>query len=255
MELVARGRSPGATDVERGGAGGGLKRRDHRDSHRRARCGTSIALPRPLNGRATMTSMTAIGRSAAALALVLSLGACRSGSEIGEALGQVLGGGGGTQNQVSGTVQGVDTRNGVLVLANESGQQAQIRFDQQTQVIYENQRYAVTNLERGDAVTARLRQLEDGSYYTDLVQVDRSVSSSSSAGSENVRSFQGRVGEVDRTNGRFTLTSGSSAVLVTLPYNVSRADQNTFLNLRSGDAVRFHGVVVSSSRIELKQFY
>jgi hypothetical protein len=201
-----------------------------------------------------MSSMTAIGRGAAALALVMSLGGCRSGAEIGEALGQVLGGGGGAQNQVSGTVQGVDTRSQVLVLANESGQQAQIRFDQQTQVIYENQRYAVTNLERGDVVTARLRQLEDGSYYTDLVQVDRSVSSSGGAG-ENVRSFQGRVGEVDRTNGRFTLTSGSSTILVTLPYNVSRADQNTFLNLRSGDSVRFYGVVVSSSRIELKQFF
>ena len=205
-----------------------------------------------------MTSMKTIARGALAAVLALSLGGCRSGSEIGQVLGGVLGGGGGAaQNQVSGAVASVDTRNQVLVLQNEGGQQAQIRFDQQTQVVYQNQTYAVTNLERGDVVTARIQQLQDGSYYTDLVQVDRSVSTSSggTVSNENVRAYQGTVGQIDRTNGAFVLTSGSSSITVSLPYNVSRADQNTFLNLRSGDTVRFYGVLVNNSRIELRQFY
>ena len=205
-----------------------------------------------------MTTMQMMRRGAAAAMLAVALGACRSGAEIAEVLSGGLGGGQQQSNQVSGTVQGVDTRNQVLVLANESGQQAQIRFDQQTQVVYQNQRYAITNLERGDVVTARLQQLQDGSYYTDLVQVDRSVTTSSSGGTvsnDGVRAFQGTVGQIDRTNGAFVLTSGSSSVTVSLPYNVSRADQNTFLNLRSGDTVRFYGVFVNNSRIELRQFY
>ena len=206
-----------------------------------------------------MTSMTKVRRGGVMLMLALSLGACRSGSEIGEVLGGVLGGGGGAaQNQLSGAVASVDTRNQVLVLQNESGQQAQIRFDQQTKVVYQNQTYAVTNLERGDVVTARIQQLQDGSYYTDLVQVDRSVTTASSGGAvsnEGVRAFQGTVGQIDRTNGAFTLTSGNSSVVVSLPYNVSRADQNTFANLRQGDSVRLYGVWVNNSRIELRQFY
>ena len=205
-----------------------------------------------------MAHMTTIRRGAAAAMLALSLGACRSGSEIGQVLGGVLGGGQGTANQVSGAVAGVDTRNQVLVLQNESGQQIQLLFDQQTQVVYQNQTYAVTNLERGDMVTARVQQAQNGAYYTDLVQVDRSVTTSSSGGAvsnEGVRAYQGRVGQIDRTNGLFVLTSGSSSITVSLPYNVSRADQNTFQNLRSGDTVRFYGVLISNSRIELRQFY
>ena len=202
-----------------------------------------------------MIRMQAFRRAALAATMALSLGACRSGSEIAEVLAGGLGGGG-AQNQLSGTVASVDTRNQVLVLQNESGQQAQIRFDQQTQVVYQNQTYAVTNLERGDVVTARIKQLEDGSYYTDLVQVDRSVSTSGGAVSnDNVRAYQGTVGQIDRTNGLFVLTSGSSSITVSLPYNVSRTDQNTFANLRTGDTVRFYGVMISNSRIELRQFY
>lgn len=207
-----------------------------------------------------MRKMRTIGRSCAALALLLSLGACRSGSEIAEVLAGGLGGGGGqgTANQLQGAVASVDTRNQVLVLQNESGQQAQIRFDQQTKVVYQSQTYAVTNLERGDVVTARIQQLQDGSYYTDMVQVDRSVTTSSSGGAvtnDGARAYQGTVGQIDRTNGLFELRSGNQSVTVSLPYNVSRADQNAFLNMRTGDTVRFYGVVVNNTRIELRQFY
>jgi hypothetical protein len=60
---------------------------------------------------------------------------------------------------------------------------------------------------------------------------------------------------VDATNGLFTLTTGGTTLTVSLPYNVSRADQNRFQSLRSGDTVRLYGVFLNNTRVELRQFY
>ena len=40
-----------------------------------------------------------------------------------------------------------------------------------------------------------------------------------------------------------------------MPYNASRADVQRFQNLRNGDNVRFYGVYLNNSRVELRQFY
>jgi hypothetical protein len=42
---------------------------------------------------------------------------------------------------------------------------------------------------------------------------------------------------------------------VSLPYNVSRADQSRFQNLRSGDTVRLYAVFLNNSRVELRPSY
>jgi hypothetical protein len=71
-----------------------------------------------------------------------------------------------------------------------------------------------------------------------------------------VQSLQGNVRSVDRNNGLFTVDVGNGTVLtVTLPYNAASADVNRFNALRSGDFVRFYGVYVTNSRVELRQFY
>ena len=189
--------------------------------------------------------------------LALALSAC-SGAGVGDVLGSVLGGGAAPANQVSGTVQGVDTRSQRLVLRQSNGQNVSLAFDNQTQVVYQNQQYAVTNLEQGDVVTARIQDAGNGVYYTDLVQVDQSVTTTTSGGSvgnENVQALQGTVRQVDRTNGWFTLDTGGGTLTVTLPYNISRSELNTFQNLRSGDRIRVYGVFVNNTRVELRQFY
>jgi hypothetical protein len=196
-------------------------------------------------------------RSAPLALFALSLSAC-SGAGVGDVLGSVLGGGAAPANQVSGTVQGVDTRSQRLVLRQSNGQNVSLAFDNETQVVYQNQQYAVTNLEQGDVVTARIQDAGNGVYYTDLVQVDQSVTTSSSGGSvsnENVQALQGTVRQVDRTNGWFTLDTGGGALTVTLPYNIGRSELNTFQNLRSGDRIRLYGVFLNNTRVELRQFY
>src|SRR5437763_1067950 len=208
----------------------------------------------------SMNTVSSTARRAAAVASILIVtSAC---SQLG-GLGSVLGGVGQPQpSQVSGTVQGVDTRNQQIVLQQTNGQSVGLQFDAQTQVTYQNRNYSVTNLERGDRVTARIQATNNGGYYTDLVQVDESVSGSggtvygSNGSSGNVQTLQGTVRQVDRANGWFTLDVGNAnTITVSLPYNPSQNDVNRFQNLRPGEAVRLYGVFLNNSRVELRRFY
>ena len=74
--------------------------------------------------------------------------------------------------------------------------------------------------------------------------------------SSNLQTLQGTVRQIDRSNGLFTVDINNTGTLtVSLPYNLSSADANTFNRMRSGDYVRFYGTYVGNSRVELRQFY
>ena len=203
-------------------------------------------------------NMHRIGRRAAAVGMLAALSACSSAGTLGNVLGSVLGGAGGSQaNQVSGHVLGVDTRSQVIGLQASNGQSVNILFDNQTRVVYNNQSYAVTSLDRGDQVTARIQSTGNG-YYTDLVQVDRPVQASagSSTTGGNVQMLQGTVRQVDQQNGLFTMdVNNVGRLMISMPYSPTRADLSRFQNLRSGDVVRIAGVPLNNSRVELRQFY
>jgi hypothetical protein len=201
-----------------------------------------------------MSSIRQITRTAAAAATLLALSACAQAGTLGEILGGVLGGGGGTQ--VAGIVRGVNTSAQQIALQQNNGETVAIKFDNQTRVIYQDRNYSVTSLENGDQVSARVQQLQDGSYYTDSVQVTQPVNSSNTgSGGGQVQSLQGTVRQIDGNNGLFTVETGNGVVLtVSMPYNASNADRSRFQNLRSGEFVRFYGVYVTNTRVELRQF-
>jgi hypothetical protein len=199
-----------------------------------------------------MTIIQRIQRGALAVAIVASLDAC-AGNSLGNVLGSVLGGGA-ESGQLTGTVQGVDTRYQQITIQQSNGQSVAVNYDNQTQVVYQNQNYPPTSLEYGDRVTARIKA-NGNSYYTDYVQVDQSVRGTGGGTSSNVQLLQGYVRQVDRTNGLFTVdVNNSSRLTVSLPYNANSSDINRFNNLRSGDFVRFYGTFLTSSRVELRQF-
>jgi len=200
-------------------------------------------------------NMRVFGRGAAAVSTLLVLAACTN-TGLGNVLGSVLGGGQGA-NQVSGYVQGVDTRSQYIALQSSNGQSVNLQYDNQTKVVYNNQSYPVTSLDRGDQVTARIQNTNNGSYYTDLVQVDQPVQGSNgSTASGNVQTIQGTVRGIDAQNGLFSLDLGTGTrVTVSMPYSPSRTDMNRFQNLRSGDYVRIAGVYLNNTRVELRQFY
>ena len=203
-----------------------------------------------------MSTIQRIRRGAAGALMLASLGAC-AGNQLGNILGGVLGGG--TQSaqqsgQLSGTIRGVDSRSQQISIQESNGQTVPVSYDNQTQVVYQNQRYSPTSLERGDQVTARV-QANGNSYYTDYVQVDQSVSGNGAGASSNVQLLQGTVRQVDRRNGVFTIdVSNRNTLTVTLPSNLSSNDTNTFNNLRSGQFVRFYGTYLNNSQVQLRQF-
>ena len=204
----------------------------------------------------------------AATVLLLATAACGSaGAGLGNVLGSVLGGGGGAAAQpstVSGTVRNVGQSQITLQLQN--GQQVALGYDKQTTVVYQNHSYQVSNLERGDQVTVQVQDTGNGAYYVSAVQVDQSAQNgggsangsngSNGGGSAGVQSVQGTVQQVDVRSGLFTLDAGNGyQYTVSLPYNASRADVDRFRALRTGDRVRFYGVALNNTRIELRQFY
>jgi hypothetical protein len=197
-----------------------------------------------------MSAIQGLRRGAAAALMFASLGAC-AGSQLGNILGGV---GGGTQSgQLSGTIRGVDTRYQQISIQQSNGQTVPVSYDNQTQVVYQNQNYPPTSLENGDQVTARV-QANGNTYYTDYVQVDRSVTTNN-GGSSNLQLVQGTVRQIDRRNGLFTIDINNTRTLtVTVPNNVSTNDVNRFNNLRSGDLVRFYGTFLNNSQIQLRQF-
>ena len=200
-------------------------------------------------------NMHRIGRCAA-VGMLAALGACSSVGNLGNILGGVLGRGG-QAGQVSGYVQGVDTRSQIIALQQPNGQPVNLLFDNQTKVIYNNQSYAVTSLDRGDQITARVQNTDNG-YYTDVVQVDRPVQNSTEATttSSNVQNMQGTVRQIDQQNGLFTMdVSNAGRLTVSMPFSPRRADLTKFQSLRSGDVVRIAGVFLNDSRVELRQFY
>ena len=190
---------------------------------------------------------------AVALVLVVGASACSGAGGLGNVLGSVLGQGqqGG---QVTGYVQNVDPRSQQVYLQQQNGQTLALAYDNNTQVVYQNQRYNVTNLERGDQVTARVQSRNNGGYYTDYVQVDQSVSTVN--GGQNLQTLQGTVRAIDPNNGLFTLDlQNGNRVTVQLAQRLNRADYDRFRSLRSGDYVRFYGAYLGQARAELRQFY
>jgi hypothetical protein len=199
-----------------------------------------------------MTTLQRAARNGAIGLAIAALGACSSLGNIGNVLGGVLGGGG---QQVQGTVLAVDTRSQYIALQQTDGQTVSLAYDNNTRVTYNNQNYSVTSLERGDQVTANVQQSQNGAYYTDVVQVDRSVSGTNGSVGGNVQTFQGTVRQIDYQNGWFTVDTNNGRYTVSMPYNARTNDVNTFRSLRNGQNVRFYGVYQNNANVQLQQFY
>ena len=202
-----------------------------------------------------MISIQRVARGGAAAVLFMAGTACSNNSNLGDILGGVLGGGG---SQVSGTIAGVNTRLQQIGIQQSNGQTVTVGYDNNTKVVYQNQNYPVSSLEYGDEVTARVANNSNtqSGYYTDLIQVDRSVSGGGTGTSGNVQQFEGTIRSIDRTNGYFSISSNNYGTLtVSMPYNPRQEDLNRFNNLRNGDFVRLSGLLLNNSRVELRQFY
>ncbi len=191
------------------------------------------------------------------LAAALAAGGCASGTGgLGGVLGGTLNPAG--SNTVSGTIAGVDTRNQIVYVNMDNGQQLPVQYSGQTQVVYQNQTYPVVDLQRGDAVTVQLQGNGNGGYYTSYIQVNQSVQNGSQyPGSYggNYQTLSGNVSQIDYNGGTFLLQQQyGQAILVQMPYNARQNDIRIFNSLRNGQFVRVQGQFVAQNRFQLAAF-
>lgn len=182
---------------------------------------------------------------------------------LGDILGGAMGGMGGAgqqQGQLVVEVQGVDTRQQVIAVRTQQGQQGNVLFDQNTIVTYQNQQYPVTALERGDVVAMQVQQTQQGAPYASRIDVQQSVQERTGqttggvGGTGQVQQMYGRVGQVDYERGMFQLQTQQGTYVVQMPYNPGPATNDYFRRLRTGDTVRMEGTVVGNGRVELYRF-
>ena len=158
-------------------------------------------------------------------------------------------------NEIVGEVQNIDTRSQQIEIRTDAGRTSLIRYDNNTQVIYRQRNYQVSNLERGDYVAARIQQDRDGRNYTDTVTVRESVQDRGSTGGARLDRIEGRVEYVDNRRGTFEIRdSRNRLIVVSVAFNAPRAVTDRFARLRNGDFVRIEGRTVSADRFDLEDF-
>lgn len=197
---------------------------------------------------------------AAAVFAVTTLTGCAGANlgTLGDILGGAIGAPMGGANRVVAEVQSVDTRQQVIYVRNEQGQNGTVFFDQNTQVVYGNQQYPVTALERGDVVSIQVQQTQQNQLYASRIDVqqsaqDRGIQTGGQASGQRVQ-LTGRVGQVEYDRGLFQLQTQQGTYTVALPYNPGAANSDYFRRLRTGDTVRIEGTSTGSGRIELYRF-
>jgi hypothetical protein len=224
-------------------------------------------------------SMLQLGRRVAVCALALSTAACAGGGlgPLGDILAGAAGAGGqqqgGQQGQrgvVTVEVQGVDQQRQVIHVTTQQGQRGAIRYDQRTQVVYQQQQYPVTALERGDVVDMEIQQISQSEYYVGRVQVRQSVQertgqpapgTSGQGGmggttTGQAQVFSGQVAQIDHQRNSLVLQirQGVNATAY-VPSQSPRATMDEFHRLRVGDFVRFEGRAVNNQQIEVLRFF
>ena len=158
-------------------------------------------------------------------------------------------------NEIVGEVQHINARSRQIEIRTDAGRTSSIRYDDNTQVIYRQRNYQVSNLERGDYVAARIQQDRDGGNYTDTVTVRESVQDRGSTGGARLDQTEGRVEYVDNRRGTFEIRdSRKRLIVVTVAFNAPRAVTDRFNRLRNGDFVRIEGRTVSADRFDLENF-
>lgn len=174
------------------------------------------------------------------------------------ALGDILTAGAGGQGGgglLLAEVQEVRTQQQQILVRTEDGQQGAVLYDQNTQVIYQNQQYPVNALERGDVVEMRLHEVQQG-LYTDLIEVRQSVQErqggTTGGTAANVHRLEGTIDQIDVNRNMFMLNmTQGGALSVYLPSSASTTMRNRLRDYRSGDYVRVEVRAVSETQAEL----
>jgi hypothetical protein len=190
-----------------------------------------------------------------AAATMLSMTGCAGNAlgTVGEVLGTVLGQpAGAAQGQVAVEIRGVNTQQQVIQVATQDGQSGNVRYDQNTVVVYRQQQYPVTALERGDLAVIHVQESQ-GVTYVSRVDVQQSARERTGTGTALVQ-MSGRITQINHNAGTFVMQTQGGSVTVSLPYNPPQATLNYFHQLRVGHDVRVEATMISTGRAEIHRF-
>lgn len=197
-----------------------------------------------------------VGSAGAVLVIAAAVGGCAGG--LG-ALGDILGAPGPDGQSAVATVEIQEVRQArqEIIVRTQDGQRGPILYDQNTQVVYQNQQYPVTALERGDIVDARVHQIDQG-YYTDLIQVRTSVQERTPGAAPSpqpdVYRVEGTLGAIDAASGTFTLNMTQGGTVQVVVPAAATAARDRLRDHQLGDYVRVEVRPIDQQRAELVRF-
>jgi hypothetical protein len=110
---------------------------------------------------------------------------------------------------VRGTVTYIDSSRRTIEVDRGYGSKVMVEFDSTTPVYFNNQTYRVTDLERGDEIDIRVRDLGSGRLLAQDVTVTRSISGGTSGSQSGTSTVRGTVSYVDTARRTIELTSAS----------------------------------------------
>ncbi len=164
--------------------------------------------------------------------------------------------------EIQGEVIDIDQVGHEVHVRTDDGRMAAIVYDPvYTQVTFHARDYSVANLEPGDIIA--FRTVPRGSRYIDMIRVQEPVQARATAPAFARRPFpprtdvvEGTVIRVDYHLGMFEVRprNGGRPVMVTIPYNASGADVDSFRRLRAGDYVRLEGQFYNPDSFQLLAF-
>jgi hypothetical protein len=180
--------------------------------------------------------------------------------------GSTSGGNNNYQTNIRGTVRYVDTSRRTIEVDRGTGSTVIVEFDNATPVYFNNTTYRTSDLERGDEIDIRVRDLGNGRYAAQDITVTRNVSGSSSgtyggSTSSQLATFRGTVRSVNTSNrtieldstswiSGFTSGAGSGTMIVSYDTNTS-VDVSGRLypvtNLERGDVIEVQARRTGSS--------
>lgn len=156
---------------------------------------------------------------------------------------------GGSANSLRGTVQRNDPRYRQILFVMADKRQVTLNYTAQTRVEFQGRDYPVQNIQAGDYIEMRARDVTIAYPNADTIIVINQ------AGGGRVESIEGRVEVINARSGTFEMRDQNNRiVLVVLPASPSQAITDRFNRLRNGDGITVEGRFTTQTRFELTSF-
>src|SRR5690606_37826322 len=115
-------------------------------------------------------------------------------------------GAGGTaqQGELRVQIEGVNAQQQAIQVRTDQGQTGTVLYDQNTVVVYRQQQYPATALERGDIAVMQVQQIDQNRIYASRIDVQQSVQERTGGQTQQggqMLQMSGRVGQVDHQRG------------------------------------------------------